>query len=151
MRITWTIKRDKPKNHPCVVVRGDIKNFLYSLSAAPVKPLELAAGRLTDARKTQTSPRPPIATVSQMALIASSHTAPSNPRLPCTPLNRLRTSSTALALILATSVPAPAAEPPATTAAAADKDNSDLGRWRRRNRRNTASEGRTTQRRKRGA
>ena len=90
-----------------------------------------------------TSPRPPITTVSQTALTASSHTALNSPRPPCTPLKRLRTSSTALALAAAlapTSAPAPAA---ATAAVALCR--------RRKKRTNTASVGSTTQRVKIGA
>lgn len=103
--------------------------------------------------KNQTSPRPPIATVSHTALTDSFHNLPSNPCRPCTPLNRLRTSSTALVRAAA-----PASEPATTTvaaaaAAAADEGEIDFGQRRlwRRKRRSTASAGRTTQRRKSGA
>lgn len=101
--------------------------------------------------KNQTSPRPPIATVSHTALTDSFHNLLSNPCRPCTPLNRLRTSSTALRVAasepeLATTIVAAAA------AAAADEGEIDFGqRRRRRKRRSTASAGRTTQRRKSGA
>ena len=77
-------------------------------------------------------------TVSQTALTVSSHTAPSSPRPPCTPLNRRRTSSTAFFL---------AAAPPAPSSAPAM-----LALCRRRKKRtSTASEGSTTQRRNSGA
>ena len=112
-------------------------------------------------RQAQTSPRPPIATVSQTALTASSHIAPSNPRRPCTPLNLLRTSSTALIRAAPTSTPSLPPEPtpnpaPATTAAAAavaadEGDRIALGLRRRSKRRSTPSAGSTTQRRKSGA
>jgi hypothetical protein len=88
----------------------------------------------------QTSPRPPIATVSQTALTASSHTALNSPRRACTPLSRLRTSSTAL-VVVAIFDPVP----PAAAAAVADEGAIDLGR-RRGKRRNIASAGSNTNR-----
>jgi hypothetical protein len=99
--------------------------------------------------KSQTSPRPPIATVSHRALTVSSHTAPSSPRRACTPLNRLRTSSTAL--VRAAPAPVPATTTPAAAAAAAAAEREmDFGR-RRSDRRSMASAGSTTQRRTSGA
>jgi hypothetical protein len=46
--------------------------------------------------RNQMSPCPPIVTISETALTTSSHNVLSKPHLPCTPLNHLRTSSTAL-------------------------------------------------------
>jgi len=141
--------------------------FLSGLTATPrtvdtiLKQME---ARRHDTSKPQTSPRPPIATVSQTALTASSHIAPSNPRRPCTPLNLLRTSSTALVPAALTSTPPslpPAPEPtlnpaPAIIAAAAavaadEGDMIALGLRRRSKRRSIPSAGSRTQRRKSGA
>ena len=128
-----------------------VELFSFLASTNPYYSI-LAARQIHD--KNQTSPRPPIVTVSKTALTASSHNVLSNPRRPCTPLNRLRTSATALVrAAVPNSDPTPATTDAAATAAADEEGEIDFGQRRllRRKRRSIASAGRITQRRKRGA